>query len=110
MAAHPPGRVSRGCRSTPGTVGGLGGPDGLTVDAAGNVFATARERVFVLGADGGLLGAIHPGAITTNAAWGEDGASVPSAGWQGSGQGSRAAGVPVLFRSAGAFVSIAIRR
>lgn len=52
--------------------GGLGGPDGLAVDAAGNIFATARERVFVLSADGRHLGSIHTGAIATNATWGED--------------------------------------
>jgi len=56
--------------------GGLGGPDGLTVGVTGHIFATARERVFVLDADGRQLGAIHTGAITTNASWGEDGASL----------------------------------
>lgn len=55
---------------------GLGGPDGLAVDAAGNIFATARERVFVLSGDGRHLGSIHTGAIATNATWGEDGGTL----------------------------------
>ena len=55
---------------------GLGGPDGLAVDAEGNIFATARERVFVLSADGGHLGSIHTGGITTNVTWGEDGSTL----------------------------------
>ena len=55
---------------------GLGGPDGLVVDHAGNIFATGLERVFVFDAQGAQLGSIFPGSLTSNVAWGEDGSSL----------------------------------
>jgi gluconolactonase len=55
---------------------GLGGPDGLVVDLAGNIFATGLERVFVFDAQGAHLGSIFPGSLTSNVAWGEDGSSL----------------------------------
>jgi len=55
---------------------GFGGPDGLAVDLQGNLFAAARESVFVVAADGTHLGTIPMGGITTNLGWGEDGSSL----------------------------------
>jgi gluconolactonase len=55
---------------------GLGGPDGLVVDHAGNIFAAGLERVFVFDAHGTHLGSIFPGSLTSNVAWGEDGSSL----------------------------------
>ena len=55
---------------------GLGGPDGLVVDLAGNIFAAGLERVFVFDAQGAHLGSLFPGSLTSNVAWGEDGSSL----------------------------------
>jgi gluconolactonase len=55
---------------------GLGGPDGLVVDLAGNIFAAGLERVFVFDAHGAHLGSIFPGSLTSNVASGEDGSSL----------------------------------
>ena len=55
---------------------GLGGPDGLVVDQAGNIFATGLERVFVFAMDGTRLGSIYPDSFTFSIAWGEDGSSL----------------------------------
>ncbi len=48
-------------------------PDGLKVDAAGNLFATGPGGVHVFAPDGTLLGSINTGERTANCAWGEDG-------------------------------------
>ena len=48
-------------------------PDGLKVDRAGNIFATAPGGVQVFSPDGTLLGGIDTGERTANCAWGEDG-------------------------------------
>lgn len=50
-----------------------GGPDGLTVDRQGNLFAARPGGVNVFAPDGTLLGAIEIGSTTSNCAWGEDG-------------------------------------
>lgn len=56
---------------------GYGGPDGLAVDHRGNLYAAARERVFVVAADGTHLGTlILRQGITTNLGWGEDGSAL----------------------------------
>lgn len=55
---------------------GLGGPDGLVVDQAGNIFGAGLERVFVFASDGSHLGSIFPGSLTSNVTWGEDGSSL----------------------------------
>lgn len=58
-------------------IGGYGGPDGLAVDHLGNLYAAARERVFVIAGDGTHLGTLIPHqGITTNLGWGEDGATL----------------------------------
>lgn len=57
-------------------VPGYGGPDGLEVDRLGTIFATGREAIFVIAADGTHLGTIAMGSIITNVAWGEDGTTL----------------------------------
>ncbi|MCC9608079.1 SMP-30/gluconolactonase/LRE family protein [Blastopirellula sp. JC732] len=51
-------------------------PDGLKVDAQGNVFATAPGGVFIFAPDGTHLGTIATGEATGNCAWGDDGTSL----------------------------------
>jgi gluconolactonase len=55
---------------------GDGVPDGMKVDAKGNVFATGPGGVFVYAPDGALLGRILTGVPTSNVAFGEDGATL----------------------------------
>jgi gluconolactonase len=50
-----------------------GVPDGLKVDAKGNVFCTGPGGVWVCRADGTLLGRIILPELPANLAWGEDG-------------------------------------
>lgn len=50
-----------------------GVPDGLKVDAQGNVFSTGPGGVWVCRADGTLLGRIILPELPANLAWGEDG-------------------------------------
>jgi gluconolactonase len=50
-----------------------GGPDGLKVDAQGNLFATGPGGVWVIASDGTHLGTIETAAKTANVAWGDDG-------------------------------------
>jgi gluconolactonase len=52
---------------------GPGGPDGLKVDQAGNLFASGPGGLYVFAPDGTHLGSILTGKATSNAAWGEDG-------------------------------------
>jgi gluconolactonase len=52
---------------------GEGVPDGLKVDAAGNLFAAGPGGVHVFAPDGTRLGRIVTGVPTGNLAWGEDG-------------------------------------
>jgi gluconolactonase len=53
--------------------GRKGLPDGLKVDAAGNVFATGPGGVLVIAPDGKHLGTLATGEACGNCAWGEDG-------------------------------------
>ncbi|MFM8274781.1 MAG: SMP-30/gluconolactonase/LRE family protein [Gemmata sp.] len=48
-------------------------PDGLKVDAKGNIFATAVNGVYVFSPDGTLLGRILTNDKTANCGWGDDG-------------------------------------
>jgi gluconolactonase len=50
-----------------------GVPDGMKVDAAGNLFATGPGGVLVFAPDGTHLGTFATGQATANCAWGEDG-------------------------------------
>jgi len=51
-------------------------PDGLKVDAAGNLFATGPGGVHIFAADGKRLGRIATGEATANVAWGDDGSTL----------------------------------
>ena len=66
-----PGRVFADVTSSVGTKKGL--PDGMKVDAAGNLFATGPGGVLVFAPDGTHLGTFDTGQATANCGWGEDG-------------------------------------
>jgi gluconolactonase len=51
-------------------------PDGLKVDAEGNLFATGPGGVLILSPQGKLLGQLATGKATANCAWGEDGSTL----------------------------------
>ncbi len=53
--------------------GKKGLPDGMDVDAAGNLFATGPGGVHVFSPDGTLLGTLDTGEPTGNCCWGDDG-------------------------------------
>jgi gluconolactonase len=48
-------------------------PDGMKVDAKGNLFATGPGGVHIFSPEGKLLGRISTGERTSNCAWGNDG-------------------------------------
>ena len=50
-----------------------GSPDGMKIDAKGNLFATGPGGVWIFTPDGTHLGNIDPGVPTANCAFGEDG-------------------------------------
>lgn len=50
-----------------------GAPDGMAIDAAGNLFATGPGGVHVISPEGKLLGRIETGVATANCCWGDDG-------------------------------------
>ncbi len=50
-----------------------GVPDGMTVDLAGNIFATGPGGVWIFAPDGTHLGTIQPDEVPANVAWGDDG-------------------------------------
>jgi gluconolactonase len=51
-------------------------PDGLKVDASGNLFATGPGGVFIFSRDGKHLGTVDTGEATANVAWGDDGSTL----------------------------------
>jgi gluconolactonase len=51
-------------------------PDGLKVDAKGNLWATGPGGVHIYSPDGVRLGRIDTGEATANVAWGEDGSTL----------------------------------
>ncbi len=51
-------------------------PDGLKVDAHGNLWATGPGGVHVYAPDGTRLGRVDTGGRTANCAWGEDGSTL----------------------------------
>jgi gluconolactonase len=69
-----PGRVFADVTSMVGKHKGL--PDGLKVDARGNLFATGPGGVHIYTAEGKLLGRIETGEATANVAWGDDGTTL----------------------------------
>lgn len=56
--------------------GKKGNPDGLKVDALGNLFATGPGGVLIISPAGKHLGTILTGQPTGNCAWGDDGSSI----------------------------------
>ena len=48
-------------------------PDGLKVDANGNLFGTGPGGVWIISRDGKALGRIEPPEVPANVAWGDDG-------------------------------------
>jgi gluconolactonase len=65
------GRVFADTTSAAATKKGL--PDGMKVDAAGNLFATGPGGVLVFAPDGTHLGTFNTGEATANCGWGDDG-------------------------------------
>ena len=55
---------------------GVGGPDGLKIDSAGNLWATGPGGIRILSPQGKVLGFIRMPAQTANLAFGEDGKTV----------------------------------
>jgi len=53
-----------------------GVPDGLDVDAQGNVFAAGPGGIHVFAPDGTLLGSLWTGVATSNSAFGGDGSDL----------------------------------
>lgn len=51
-------------------------PDGMTIDAAGNLFATAPGGVAVFAPDGTMIGQIGVGTAIANCTFGEDGSTL----------------------------------
>jgi gluconolactonase len=51
-------------------------PDGMKVDASGNLFATGPGGVLVFSPDGTYLGRFNTGVPTANCGWGEDGSTL----------------------------------
>jgi len=51
-------------------------PDGMKVDAKGNLFATGPGGVLIFDPDGTLLGVLETGEATANCGWGDDGSTL----------------------------------
>ncbi|MGH9370797.1 MAG: SMP-30/gluconolactonase/LRE family protein, partial [Vicinamibacterales bacterium] len=62
--------------ATPKTKAQKGLPDGLKIDADGNLFATGPGGVLILSPDGKHLGTIMTGQATSNCAFGDDGTTL----------------------------------
>jgi gluconolactonase len=65
------GKVFADVTNNAGKMPGL--PDGMKVDAKGNLFATGPGGCHVFSPEGKLLGRIETGEATANCAWGNDG-------------------------------------
>jgi gluconolactonase len=66
-----PGKTFADMTSLAGKAPGL--PDGMKVDAKGNLFATGPGGCYIFNPDGKILGRIETGEKTANCAWGNDG-------------------------------------
>lgn len=62
--------------ATPMRKGRKGLPDGMKVDARGNLFATGPGGVLIFSPDGKHLGMLNTGEATANCAWGDDGSTL----------------------------------
>ena len=69
-----PGRVFADATKDVGAKKGL--PDGMKVDAKGNLFATGPGGVLVFAPDGIHLGTFATGEATANCGWGDDGSTL----------------------------------
>lgn len=69
-----PGKVFADVTENAGKMPGL--PDGMKVDAKGNLFATGPGGCHVFSPQGKLLGRIDTGEKTANCAWGNDGSTL----------------------------------
>ena len=58
------------------TLGMKGLPDGLKLDAKGNIFATAVNGIYIFSPDFTFLGRIVTNDKTANCAWGDDGSTL----------------------------------
>ena len=56
--------------------GKKGLPDGMKVDASGNLFATGPGGVLIFSPDGTHLGTLNTGEATANCGWGDDGSTL----------------------------------
>lgn len=56
--------------------GKKGLPDGMKVDKAGNIFATAPGGVAIFAPNGTHLGTLNTGEATANCGWGDDGSTL----------------------------------
>jgi gluconolactonase len=69
-----PGKTIHDATKDVAATGGMKGlPDGLKVDAKGNIFATAVNGIYVFAPDFTLLGRIVTNDKTANCGWGDDG-------------------------------------
>jgi gluconolactonase len=55
---------------------GPGGPDGMKVDRRGNIFGAGPGGLYIISADGSVLGRFDFGVPIGNCAWGEDGSTL----------------------------------
>jgi len=62
--------------ATPRVGSGKGLPDGLKLDARGNLFATGPGGVWVFSPAGVPLGLLNTGEATANCGWGDDGSTL----------------------------------
>ena len=62
--------------AAPYRAGRNGVPDGMKVDARGNLFATGPSGVMVINPEGKLLGILNTGGPTGNLCWGDDGSTL----------------------------------
>lgn len=69
-----PGKIFADVTENAGKMPGL--PDGMKVDAKGNLFATGPGGCHVFSPQGKLLGRIDTGEKTANCAWGNDGSTL----------------------------------
>jgi gluconolactonase len=73
---EPEGRIGRGrilADARPWLPVRPGGPDGIKVDGAGNLFTAGPGGIYVLAPDGRHLGTLLTGVPTSNCAFGDDG-------------------------------------
>jgi gluconolactonase len=61
-------RLVRDHMGSPGT--GNGSPDGMEVDALGNIWCTARGGIWVLAPNGDVIGVIETPAVAGSLVWG----------------------------------------